>query len=56
MLIMEENMKYELRLGDRVLWKGEVAKVDALTQTMAALVVERNNDYVFAKYEDIQRA
>ena len=53
---MEENMKYELRLGDQVLWKGEVAKVDALTQTVAGLVLSGSGKYVFADYGDIQRA
>lgn len=47
--------KRELRLGDEVLWNGQVAVVDTLTQTCVALVCVDNNDYVIVSYADIQR-
>ena len=47
--------KRELRLGDEVLWNGQVAVVDTLTQTCVALVVVGNDDYVITDYASIQR-
>lgn len=50
-----ENMKYELRLGDRVLYKGEVAVIEGLMQTFAYV---RMADGIceMTGYEQLQRA
>lgn len=52
---MEEDMKYELRLGDRVLYKGGVAVIEGLMQTFAWV---RMSDGVceMTGYEFLQRA
>lgn len=42
-------------MGDEVLWNGQVAVVDTLTQTCVAVVVSRNDDYVITDYASIQR-
>lgn len=47
--------KRELRLGDEVIWNGQVAVVDTLTQTCVALVVSGSEEYVITDYADIQR-
>ena len=49
------EMKYELRLGDRVLWDGVVAVVDALTQSAAGLVLE-GGGYAVVGYDSLRRA
>ena len=52
---MGSDMKYELRLGDRVLYEGEVAVVEGLMQTFAYV---RKPDGVceMTGYERLQRA
>lgn len=50
-----ETLKYELRLGDRVLWRGEVAVVDALTGSRAGLLLS-GGGYAVVCYGELQRA
>ena len=52
---MESEMKYELRLGDKVLYEGEVAVVEGLMQTFA-YVRKSDGECEMTCYERLQRA
>ena len=52
---MGSDMKYELRLGDKVLYEGEVAVVEGLMQTFA-YVRKSDGECEMTCYERLQRA
>lgn len=52
---MDSEMKYELRLGDKVLFEGEVAVVEGLMQTFA-YVRKSDGECEMTCYERLQRA
>lgn len=54
-LKMDTEMKYELRLGDKVLYEGEVAVVEGLMQTFA-YVRKSDGECEMTCYERLQRA
>ena len=54
-LKMNTGMKYELRLGDKVLYEGEVAVVEGLMQTFA-YVRKSDGECEMTCYERLQRA